>query len=430
MFSFDSARRRAVLVCALGVLSVSAGAIVFGPVLVSPGANFIGIDYHAPSNQVVVSRNYPTGLPNNFVLVNSAGVPSPFSAVFGLTNEVKIATARSAVGGWTIGELYVGTGVPSDIARVSANGAVITNPWVSLPNEPGLMRGSLHIDRTGNFGNDLIAVTTAGNVWRVTSAGVPTLVASLGTHLEGVCTLSTNPVLYGPWSGRMLVGAEGLGGMFAISPSGVATFYPGIGAEDIDVVPGSQNWFACNYPNTIMGAPASQFAGKVGHVLIAAEFGSPNLFSVVWNGVSFTVTPEGTSSQWEHMCFSPASIGDIPGTTPCRTQGYWKNHPEAWPTNILVLGCELYSQAEMLAILNSSSRGDASLILAKQLIAANLNVLAGCEPSQAQPLIFQADELLCQFSPGKLPYDVKTSSAMGQQMVNLAFLLDAYNNDL
>ena len=46
--------------------------------------------------------------------------------------------------------------------------------------------GGLYQDRDCVVGGDLVVVTTTGNVWRVTAAGVPTLLASLGTHLEGV----------------------------------------------------------------------------------------------------------------------------------------------------------------------------------------------------------------------------------------------------
>lgn len=147
----------------------------------------IGIDYHAPSHRVVLSVNYGNGgNPYNFELVNASGTRAQFSAVAGLSDEIKIATARDegggrSRGGFFAGELFVGTGSPGVIARVSADGTSIQNPWVALPSETGLMRGSLYVDRTGVFGGDLIAVTTTGGVWRVSSSGAMTRLASLGT---------------------------------------------------------------------------------------------------------------------------------------------------------------------------------------------------------------------------------------------------------
>src|SRR5205807_681629 len=118
---------------------------------------------------------------------------------------------------------------------------------------------------------------------------------------------------------------------------------------------------------------------------------------------------------------TPTSTGTCP-----LTQGYWKNHPNAWPVNTLILGNQNYSERELLSILATPSTQDASIILAKQLIAAKLNVASGASTSVASA-ISQADGLLAQFS-GKLPYSVAPSSAIGQSMVTLGIILDTYNN--
>ena len=59
------------------------------------------------------------------------------------------------------------------------------------------------------------------------------------------------------------------------------------------------------------------------------------------------------------------------------SQGYWKNHSSLWPVSSLILGGFSYTQDELLGIFNSSPKGDATLILAHQLIAAKLNVANG-----------------------------------------------------
>src|SRR5262245_55571020 len=40
------------------------------------------------------------------------------------------------------------------------------------------------------------------------------------------------------------------------------------------------------------------------------------------------------------------------------TFGYWKNHPEAWPTSSLSLGCVNYTQAQLLSILGQAVKGN------------------------------------------------------------------------
>jgi hypothetical protein len=109
-------------------------------------------------------------------------------------------------------------------------------------------------------------------------------------------------------------------------------------------------------------------------------------------------------------------------------QGYWKNHPDAWPVNSLILGSQTYTKMELLNILNTPVGGDASLNLADQLIAAVLNILNGSDPTPIST-ITHADSLLSMFS-GKLPYHVRPSSAIGQMMVSDANTLYNYNNGL
>jgi len=95
--------------------------------------------------------------------------------------------------------------------------------------------------------------------------------------------------------------------------------------------------------------------------------------------------------------------------------------------NSLMLGSQTYTKAELLAILGTPSGGDASMILAVQLIAAKLNIAAGSDPTPISSTIAHADSLLSGFS-GKLPYHVAPSSPIGQQMVSDGKTLDNYNN--
>lgn len=305
------------------VISAASGyAQSVSPVHLTPHTGFsapVGIDHHQPTNQVVISVNYPSGQPYNFELVDIYGNHQQFSNIRGLTEEVKIATARDdgggrSLGGFTPGELFTGTGVPGHIARISADGATVQNPWVVLPGETGLLRGSLHVDRTGVFGGDLIVVTTepAGNVWRVSSGGMMTKLASLGIHLEGVTTVPDNPAKYGPWAGKILAGAEQQGRVYAIDVRGNTTFYElGINPEDIDLIPPDENFFGVDYGSqTIWTAPPSEFADKIGDVLIAQE-DLGLLFHVRWTGTKFQVTRVAQVTQWEHVTFSTSPVTPI-----------------------------------------------------------------------------------------------------------------------
>jgi hypothetical protein len=92
----------------------------------------------------------------------------------------------------------------------------------------------------------------------------------------------------------------------------------------------------------------------------------------------------------------------IPFTCDCEeggchyTPGYWKNHAEAWPLMELTMGCVTYSQAQLLEILNTPVRGDATIILAYHLIAAKLNVANGAD-EPADDAIARGDRLLCMY---------------------------------
>jgi hypothetical protein len=116
-----------------------------------------------------------------------------------------------------------------------------------------------------------------------------------------------------------------------------------------------------------------------------------------------------------------------PSDHPCPlSQGYFKTHGSEWPVSSLVMGSQTYTKAEALVLLGAPVGGDASKILAKQLIGALLNIANGADPASILPTIVAANALLSTFS-GKLPYGVAPSSSTGQQMTALASVLESYN---
>jgi hypothetical protein len=107
--------------------------------------------------------------------------------------------------------------------------------------------------------------------------------------------------------------------------------------------------------------------------------------------------------------------------------GYWKSHPGIWPVNSLALGNETYTQAELLDLLNGPTDDDASLILARQLIAAGLNVANGSDDAAVATTVAAANTWLANYA-GKLPYSVSAGLPEGWEATTLADTLERYNN--
>ncbi|MBI3881397.1 MAG: hypothetical protein HY301_15205 [Verrucomicrobia bacterium] len=130
------------------------------------------------------------------------------------------------------------------------------------------------------------------------------------------------------------------------------------------------------------------------------------------------------------MCTPAISVICI-AKVPCPlSQGYWKTHCDLWPVTNLTMGCQTYTKAELIYILKTPSYGDASLILADQLIAALLNIANGAaHDAKMDAAIANANNLLCQ-AGRKVPACIRTCTTLGNQMACAALVLDAYNNGL
>ncbi|MDE3137137.1 MAG: hypothetical protein KGL59_11225 [Acidobacteriota bacterium] len=110
------------------------------------------------------------------------------------------------------------------------------------------------------------------------------------------------------------------------------------------------------------------------------------------------------------------------------SQGFWKNHQSDWTLTSLTLGTSTYTPKQAETFLKSSVQGDASLILARQLVAALLNNAAGAtEPSIVSAAIAAAD---VDLGAGPIPENISPSTALGSDMVEQGLILDNYNNGL
>ncbi len=293
----------------------------------TPFSQPIGIDYHEPTNSVVLSANYPSGNPHTFERIDQDGNHTPFSGVSGLTDEIKIATARSGnKSGFVAGELFVGNGVDGQIVRISDGGNTVVNPWIDLPgNGNGLMRGSLYVDHGDLYGGDLIAVTTTGQVWRIAADGTPTMIAGVGVHLEGVVVVPDSVVRYGPLAGKIIAGAEGQGVLYAFDAQGkFEQHMVGVNVEDIDMILPNENFFGVNYgTGQLLGTPAAQLTSMIGDILLTQEsHSSTGLYRLKWDGQALVaqeipITAESAAvGQWEHVTFAPAGIKEVPEVPP------------------------------------------------------------------------------------------------------------------
>ena len=106
------------------------------------------------------------------------------------------------------------------------------------------------------------------------------------------------------------------------------------------------------------------------------------------------------------------------------TQGFWKNHPEAWPVSSLTLGTVSYTAAQLDAILDQPVEGNGLVSLAHQLIAAKLNIANGANGSAVAQTIADADALI----GGLVVPPVGSGYLAPASTSDLTAALDAFNN--
>ncbi len=86
--------------------------------------------------------------------------------------------------------------------------------------------------------------------------------------------------------------------------------------------------------------------------------------------------------------------GGSDGVNCVYTLGFYKNHTDVWPVQTLFLGQVEYSQAQLIDILNAPATMNALTQLARQLIAAKLNVAGGANGGVATATMDAADALI------------------------------------
>jgi hypothetical protein len=104
--------------------------------------------------------------------------------------------------------------------------------------------------------------------------------------------------------------------------------------------------------------------------------------------------PDSTGALRVSNTITCATLPCVGGSSCTYTQGYWRNHPAAWPVTSLIIGTVTYQAAELMAILDNPAQGNGLVILAHQLIAAKLNIANGADPLEVQQPIVDADAMI------------------------------------
>jgi hypothetical protein len=108
--------------------------------------------------------------------------------------------------------------------------------------------------------------------------------------------------------------------------------------------------------------------------------------------------------------------------------GYWANHPEAWCLLNITLGCQSYTEAQVIAIMQNPTRGDMTYQLAAQLAAAKLNTQCNLTDSSCvDSAIAAADAWLCSHPIGS---SVKANSQVWKEITSTYNTLADYNDGL
>jgi hypothetical protein len=123
-------------------------------------------------------------------------------------------------------------------------------------------------------------------------------------------------------------------------------------------------------------------------------------------------------------------FGFVPGTVRqpgTGTPGYWKNHPEAWPSSFgtFVVGGETYTKAEAIAWLGRVGK-DKTTTMFSSLVPAMLNVAIGNDSSCVSTTIAAADDWMATHGP--VGSNVAASSPAWAEGEPLHKFLDSYNN--
>ena len=252
------------------------------------GNEFVGSVYFGSNNLQLYSTNLTGGNVQKF------GSPIPN----GFSGEVVVGASLGQAG-FPSGDIYAGAG--SQIYHYPNASGSGTAPTLFATLTGQTVR-QVFFDPGSSFAGNMLVTTTSGNIYKINSSGVATLLASVGEDTEGIDIATT---AWGSFAGDLLVSSEGSGLLRLISPTGTVTVInpnnPIALAETVSFVPlnlgasGSslEGFYVANYPVDIQFAAASEFSGLLGDAIVTEEFSSSSpLWDVHFNtatgGFNFT----------------------------------------------------------------------------------------------------------------------------------------------
>lgn len=308
----------------IGLLSLaltpSAIAINFNPFVTGAELNAAvgstaAIGFSFAGNKFVGSTYFNNQLYQTDLAGNSAqkfGAALPISS--GSAGEIYVSSSLG-LGNFTSRDIFAGS---QSFGTVWTYANAATTSTAATAFVSGLVGGvrSIAFDPYGNYGGDMLVATSVGNIYRVNSLGIASLIASLGVDTEG---LDFTPQALGPIpAGTLVVLSEGGGRVRAISPTGVITdlglqfsspemlsFVPLDFNQTLDPLAG---FYAARYPNEVVKASYSDFSAYAGQAIITEE-GSHDLYSISWDGNQFQKNFVGNfAGQPEDGIFVSAAI--------------------------------------------------------------------------------------------------------------------------
>jgi len=302
------------------------------------GDRFVGSVYTGTNN----NQLYQVGLTGG--AVTTFGAP-----IAGASGEIYVSSSLG-LGLFGLRQVFAGAQNQSAIFRFDQNGA---NQTLFVSGLVGGIR-SIAFDPFGLYGFDMIVATTAGNIYRVSGAGVATLLANVGEDAEG---LSFAPQAFGPFpKGTLVVASEASGSLRAIAPNGTKTLVTTIGsAEMVSFVPTNlgasgdpvEGFYAASFPccgvkpDAVIKADASQFTSFLGDMIVTGET-THQVWDVHFNGSTFVSTLLGSfpnNGQPEDGIFVTAAIIN-PG---CDQTNTCTRVPEPAPLALIAVGLAAFA---------------------------------------------------------------------------------------
>ncbi|MDZ4698380.1 MAG: T9SS type A sorting domain-containing protein [Rhodothermales bacterium] len=138
----------------------------------------------------------------------------------------------------------------------------------------------------------------------------------------------------------------------------------------------------------LIGVFTTPMTGNNGVAVVRTDSGAEGTGTA---GVVRIAMAHQGSGGLDNIVFTPPAPVDNGCTCALR---YWKKNPAEWPIRQITLGGVTYGKRTMLDMMVKNPRGDKSILLAEQLIAAHLNVAKGADGSSVAHAIAMADQWL------------------------------------